>query len=394
MRLSGYDEGTSNPASWRHQYELRSLYRRARGSSSLRPDAPLYKYKQLGGGSHGKVYKVVDLVSGELWAMKEVIQTAYRRKDDWKRHVVQELEIVKRLRHSHVVHFEGSRDVSIDGKFLLLFGLYDGDLRGLIERRNSQCLNIHMLEQPPQEAGYPTLVTQVMGAIDYLFAEKIIHRHIKPENIMVKWDRVRSGWDFFLGDFGIAMTQKAIREKGTFGGPPGYISPEAYKYPRLASFGSDIWSLGVIFLVAMGFLRSHEWSLDLAHWVAKLKVHHYPRAYSDPVHPRCDVQGILQAQERTRTLSQYARVPRAVALMFIDYPDESPGNARRLPGSCRLETFRPERRRFPISDFWDVPELSKADRDRLELEANVQSQGGPSGQMLTSHPQLNYPPGT
>ncbi len=101
---------------------------------------------------------------------------------------------------------------------------------------------------PSVESLFPTLIGQVLSALEYLHQRNIVHCDIKLENIM--YDRKESR--FKLIDFGSCVVGREV-VRGTRG-TPGYISPELRDgrirtLPHLTK--SDIWSLGVSIYVVV-----------------------------------------------------------------------------------------------------------------------------------------------
>jgi len=90
------------------------------------------------------------------------------------------------------------------------------------------------------------IIQEVAYALLHLHTHGVIHRDLKPENILItEYGGVK------VIDFGIAQLHTEIpdssnKQKGKFIGTPVYMSPEQKKNPDLASFVSDIYSLGII----------------------------------------------------------------------------------------------------------------------------------------------------
>lgn len=81
------------------------------------------------------------------------------------------------------------------------------------------------------------------NALEYIHSSKIRHRDIKPQNIIVKGDRV------FLTDFGIALDWENLSRSTTTadsGKTPIYAAPEVARYEK-RNTAADVWSLGCVF---------------------------------------------------------------------------------------------------------------------------------------------------
>lgn len=89
------------------------------------------------------------------------------------------------------------------------------------------------------------IVLQVAYALHHLHAHNVIHRDLKPENILIDEEG-----EIRVIDFGIAQLhdekENTPSTTSSFLGTPHYMSPEQKENPALATFASDIYSLGVI----------------------------------------------------------------------------------------------------------------------------------------------------
>lgn len=96
MTLTAPDEDTLAPPMY-HSRELRSRYTPSGGSSLAGRNRSIHKYGVLGSGTFGEVSKVVELSSGELWAVKEI--KGDKAHDYWKQCFLAEVELLLTLRH-------------------------------------------------------------------------------------------------------------------------------------------------------------------------------------------------------------------------------------------------------------------------------------------------------
>ncbi len=98
-------------------------------------------------------------------------------------------------------------------------------------------------ERPaPDEAS--TLVATVARALDHAHRKRLIHRDVKPANILIEQE---SGTPY-VADFGLAISEEDYLRESKIAGTPAYMSPEQFRGEGHRLDGrSDIFSLGVIF---------------------------------------------------------------------------------------------------------------------------------------------------
>lgn len=111
-----------------------------------------------------------------------------------------------------------------------------------------------------EEAVY--IMRQLVSAINEAHKNQIIHRDIKPQNILVKSDG-----SVIITDFGIALAQNALHltQKETVMGSVHYLSPELARGEK-ATYQSDIYALGIVFyeLLAGGVPFSGDTAIQIA----------------------------------------------------------------------------------------------------------------------------------
>ncbi|KAI9753931.1 MAG: hypothetical protein M1835_000943 [Candelina submexicana] len=195
----------------------------------------------LGSGQSCDVDKVLSLISRRVYARKRIRRIGlFSKAKGSLQSYTSELEILKRLKHQHIVELVGSYT---DPRFL-----------GLIMSPVAEC-NLFQFFTLPKTSGYNTLLRTFFGclanALKYLHDSKIRHKDIKPQNILVHRQNV------LFTDFGLSRDSTSLSKstsEGSTGLTPRYCAPELADYePRNAS--SDIWSLGCVYLEIVSILR-------------------------------------------------------------------------------------------------------------------------------------------
>ena len=186
---------------------------------------------ELGQGAMGTVYKAVDPLIDRIVAIKTInLSLALDEKDEYESRFYQEAKAAGRLSHPNIVTIY---DVGKSGEiaYIAMEFLQGRELRDILNDGKrmpvEQVINI---------------VAQVAQGLAYAHEYGIVHRDVKPSNIMI----VRDG-HVKITDFGIArMASAAVRtQTGMVLGSPKYMSPEQV-VGKQTDQRSDIFSLGVM----------------------------------------------------------------------------------------------------------------------------------------------------
>lgn len=147
---------------------------------------------------------------------------------------MEELNASLRMQHPHIIKFLESFVFS-GALYVVMSYEPGGDLDSLFRYLSAR-------RKTPTTHTLLLWFVQLLDALAYCHANKVIHRDIKPDNILVSEDTKH----LYLGDFGSAKTLSGANFTSTFVGSPMWISPEVLLGTPY-SFPADVWSLGCVF---------------------------------------------------------------------------------------------------------------------------------------------------
>jgi len=224
--VSGAPSGWSRPA--------QPASHAAGVSAPLQPGSVLggrYEILQmLGEGGMGAVYKARDREVDRLVALK-VIRPELASQPEVLRRFKQELILARKVTHKNVIRIFDIGEA--DGiKFISMDFIEGQDLRSLLRQKGKLA---------PEEA--VNIMVQVGQALDAAHSEGVVHRDLKPQNIMIDAQGRAT-----VMDFGIARSMEltGMTQTGALIGTPEYMSPEQAKGQEVDA-RSDLFTLGIIF---------------------------------------------------------------------------------------------------------------------------------------------------
>ena len=190
---------------------------------------PYHLKRLLGRGGMGEVYEAEHTVKEWTVAVKLMSDT-FSRDPVFRERMKREARIAGRLQEPHVVPIHDYGE--IDGQMFMEMRLIEGtDLDSVLKRFGPLT--------PPRAVA---IIAQIASALDAAHAAGVMHRDVKPPNILVTRD------DFaYLVDFGIASatTDEKLTQLGTAVGTWKYMAPERFSNDEV-TYRADIYALACV----------------------------------------------------------------------------------------------------------------------------------------------------
>jgi serine/threonine-protein kinase len=237
----------------------------------------------LGAGGMGKVYKVRNVISDRIEAMKILLPNLAGESELADR-FVREIKLLASLTHPNIAALHTA--LRVENQLVMIMEFVEGT-----------SLETRLLQGPQPVPEAVDSISQVLSALSYAHERGVIHRDIKPANMMLT-----TGGVVKLMDFGIAKAaaDRRLTMTGTTMGSLYYMSPEQVKGSADLDGRADLYSVGVSLYELVTGTRPFKGDSDYAIMAAHLEQEPVPPIQVDPKLPAVLNDVILMAIQKDR----------------------------------------------------------------------------------------------
>lgn len=216
----------------------------------------------IGEGSSGVVYQVVNGVTGRLEAMKVLTDDISRDLQQVER-FLHEIQLQAKLEHPNIAQV---RTAFCEERTLIM----------VMEQVGGEALDLQIARRRPAPIETMRIIDQVLQGLGYAHSMGVIHRDVKPANILVGKDgQVK------LTDFGLARQQSEPSKTlpGVAVGTVYYMSPEQVRACGPIDGRSDLYSVGVVFYELLTGCRPFDGAEQFAIMRAQVELNPPPPSF-------------------------------------------------------------------------------------------------------------------
>ncbi|KFN43110.1 serine/threonine-protein kinase [Arenimonas oryziterrae] len=293
---------------------------------------------ELGRGGMATVYRAVQESLGREVALK-VMAPELARDPAYAERFLREGKVVARLRHRNIVTVHDIGVTNEGAPYMAMEFVPGGSVAARIGSIDA--------------ATALRCVREIGSALDHAHRNGVVHRDVKPENILCHEDG-----SFLLSDFGVARLSEAtssLTAEGATLGTPQYMSPEQWRGEELDG-RSDLYALGVLFYQlltgAAPYSGTDGWAIGMQHMTAEV-----PRLPADKAMFQPLLDSLLAKQRENRPMDG-AEVARRADLLLSQLRSLPPPPPNVAPAG--LTTPLPARPAPPPRPATPPPALPRA----------------------------------
>jgi serine/threonine protein kinase len=185
--------------------------------------------EQIGVGGMANVYKAYDPLTDRYVAIK-VLPSHFSQDPTFRERFHREAKAIAKLEHIHILP-------------IFSYGEEDGIAYMAMRYLETGTLTDLIRQGPLSFSEASRLLNQIAVALDYAHANNVLHRDVKPSNVLLDAQR-----NAFLTDFGIAKMVESTLDLTGAGilGTPAYMSPEQCRGSKELMPATDQYSLGIV----------------------------------------------------------------------------------------------------------------------------------------------------
>ena len=264
------------------------------------------KEKKLGKGAFGIVWKALDTKTNKHVAIKVISKEKLAMDEGNKARLAREVAIMKSLRHKNLVNLYGFITNDAEKEVWMIVECIDGsDLMAVIDRDGRIA-----------EARARAYFQQMIAGMHYVHSQNVVHRDLKPDNIMIDHTDTVKITDFGLSNFQ-DTDENGVIQKGfslkTCCGTPYYVAPEVITLTNdkgYSGFTCDVWSLGIIlFVMLVGKTPFQGETLQKLLDNITKGIYFFPPTLTLPSSAKQCVRTMLVAADKRVTLPELAEDP-------------------------------------------------------------------------------------
>ena len=230
---------------------------------SLKQVKSYYLVEEIGSGASAKVYLAVDDRKDELVAIK-AIPMQNLKKDHGEINLRRETEILHKLKHNNIVKIKDFAKTQRNNYVIIEYcnGGSLGDYKKFYEKKTKTTLNELFIQK---------IMRQVADGLEYMHSQKIVHRDIKLDNILINFNKypnyilkgnlppkvkyedvtLNDSFTLKIADLGYSKDLEGSNEGSTILGTPMHMSPDIIQNyvgneNKKYNTSVDLWSLGTI----------------------------------------------------------------------------------------------------------------------------------------------------
>jgi len=189
------------------------------------------KREKVGEGTYGVVYKALDTHTKETVALKKI--RLENEEEGMPSTAMREISLLNELKHPNIVNLRDVVYYPSEKKLYLIFEYLDQDLKRYLDQ-NKHNLSPYMIK---------SYMYQILNGLNYCHSKRVIHRDLKPQNLLIDKNGIIK-----LADFGLARAfsvpiRTLTHEVETL----WYRAPEILLGQKEYALPVDMWSVGCIF---------------------------------------------------------------------------------------------------------------------------------------------------